>query len=120
MNKEKPKSRCNVYGKNVRFELLDNCIKVWYQLLNGREEFWEIPPDSDFEPPEWFVEGCSFKAWTVNRSTSRAYTDYDWVWITPMDEPDSPIDDTELTKRIKSKMREQLSNKFNDLFEGDK
>ena len=83
MEKSKPNRSSNVWGKDLRAEEKDGTLRIYYTGDNGVEHFWEVPKDSEFEPPEWFVEGVSFEVWTKNRSTSRSFTDYDWVWVEP-------------------------------------
>ena len=125
---KRPDRDPDVIGHNIRFVEVDGHIEVQYDLYYKREtkEEWEVPEDSNFNPPEWFKEGIDVVVWSVNRGTRRQ-PDYDWEYVMPVDKYFKSQQST-FTKDVRKKrfakelkaIQKQLNdtiNNYSDLFD---
>jgi hypothetical protein len=122
MDKQRPDRKPNLTISNIRIDE-DECA-IFYNLAHnksdpGREEFWQIPHNSTFDPNIEMEIGGSYAVWTEEISVpyttasgkQKSKKRYDWCWIERLDdyefEPLSPM-----AQRAKHKIHQEKEKKL--------
>lgn len=129
MDNQRPERKPNLTISNLRVDE-DECA-IYYNLAHnrtdpGREEFWQIPHNSTFDPNIEIIEGGSYAVWTETidvpyttaRGKQRTKKRYDWCWIERLDdyefEPLSPMAQRAKHKIERDRVKQQ-KQKFSEI-----
>lgn len=109
----RPKTLPHLTIRDLRIDL--DTLTIYYKLFYSKdnaEHCWVIPKNTRFDPPKGFEDGTDWAVWTTNISST--HTDYDWVYLVPMESYDN------FRAKIVEKLDKKATRKgksFGDLFE---